>query len=92
MVSHVYSCSNELWRTLGSNRPEIVARYTLLLAHSRAITSQLVPPPPLSLTGQDAEKAWNKSLAQSVVVPISNIEQDKEFVVGILLRTKQASS
>lgn len=34
-------------------------------------------------------EAWKKTLVQSLVHPGKAIELDREFIVGILLRTKQ---
>lgn len=38
------------------------------------------------------QEAWKRTLAQSVVHPGRNVEQDRDFVVQVLLRTKQVSS
>lgn len=34
-------------------------------------------------------EAWRKTLSQTLVHPGKSIEQDRDFIVGILLRTKQ---
>lgn len=37
------------------------------------------------------QEAWKKTLAQSVVHPGRTVEQDRDFIVQVLLRTKQVS-
>lgn len=70
------------------DRPDLLARYTLLLSHTHATVAQLAQPP---YSSQDAA-AWNKNLAAAVVTPSKPIEADKEWLVGMLLRTRQVSS
>lgn len=40
------------------------------------------------LAQQEAE-AWKRALSQCLVHPAKGVEPDKEFIVGVLLRTKQ---
>jgi hypothetical protein len=37
------------------------------------------------------QEAWKRTLAQSVVHPGKTVEQDRDFIVQVLLRTKQVS-
>jgi hypothetical protein len=40
---------------------------------------------------QQENEAWKRALSQCLVHPGKGIEPDKEFIVGVLLRTKQVS-
>lgn len=82
-------CSNQS-KVLISVRSEIVARYTLLLSHTHSIASQLVPPPPSG--AEDETQGWQKTLANVVVHPGQAVDEDKDFLVGVLLRTRQVCS
>ena len=43
------------------------------------------------LLGQQEAEAWKKTLMRSLVHPGKSVEQEREFIVGVLLRTKQVN-
>ena len=70
-------------------RPDIASRYTLLLAHTHSIMYDLVPPPTAAVAGKEADRIWRKSLANTVVHAGQPINRESDFIVGMLLTTKQ---
>lgn len=86
---------------------ELLSRFNVLVSHAHSLSSFLVPPPPLEdetrrqkfatnwereETLRERQRLEDKTFANVLVHPATKeVEEERDWLVGALLRTKQVS-
>lgn len=76
-------------RTKDGCRPDLVAKYSLLLSNTHSISTQLGQPPHAS---SQSHRELERNLSRIAVFPGKPVDQSLDYRVGVLLRTKQVRS